>query len=75
MAIWQDDKSGERHDDGAALRPGDEGFSRELAQQHFGHTDFSYVGTPNWAPPAPVSDSQPGAEPATPGEAPQGDPQ
>lgn len=68
MAIWQDDKTGERHDDGEALRPGDEGFSRELAEAHFGHKDFSYVGTPNWVPPE-LADPREPIEPAPEGDA------
>ncbi|MBN9144123.1 MULTISPECIES: hypothetical protein [unclassified Novosphingobium] len=57
MAIWQNDANGERFDDGAALLPGEEGFSRAGAEAHFGaDVDFSYVGTPNWAPAAPEDD-------------------
>lgn len=60
MAIWQNDATGERFDDGAALRPGDDGFTRDLAVAHFGEgAAFSYIGTPNWV--APV-----GAEALTP---------
>ncbi len=57
MAIWQNDANGERFDDGAALRPGEDGFSRDLAVAHFGaDAAFSYVGTPNWT--APVEPEQ-----------------
>jgi len=51
MALWQHDESGERFDDGLTAQPGEEGFTRELAQAHFGTDRFSYVGTPNWVPP------------------------
>lgn len=52
MAIWQNDADGERFDDGAALRPGEDGFSRAAAEAHFGDgVAFSYVGTPNWVAP------------------------
>lgn len=70
MAIWQDDKSGDRHDDGQALLPGEAGFTRELAEKHFGHKNFSYVGTPNWAPPAQLENT-----PAPAGDEPQGESQ
>lgn len=52
MALWQHDKSGEQFDDGGTTRPGEEGFTRELAEAHFGDKAFSYKGTPNWTPPA-----------------------
>ena len=52
MAIWQNDETGERFDDGAVLRPGEDGFTRDLAVEHFGaDVAFSYVGTPNWVAP------------------------
>lgn len=51
MALWQHDITGDRFDDGATLRPGEDGFTREMAQAHFGaDAPFSYIGTPNWAP-------------------------
>ena len=50
MAIWQNDKTGERFDDGIIARPGEEGFTRDKAAAHFKADDFSYVGTPDWEP-------------------------
>lgn len=52
MALWMNDNTGEQWDDGERLKPGDEGFSRDLAAAHFKDGAFSYVGTPNWEPPA-----------------------
>lgn len=50
MAIWSKDSDGERFDDGQTSLPGEEGFTRDLAEAHFGTKLFSYVGTPNWQP-------------------------
>jgi hypothetical protein len=52
MALWKDDNGDDTFDDGLQLKPGEPGFTRDLAEAHFGHTEFSYMGTPNWAPPA-----------------------
>ncbi len=52
MALWQHDQSGDRFDDGLTAKPGEESFTREPAEAHFGDKNFSYMGTPNWAPPA-----------------------
>jgi hypothetical protein len=51
MALWKHDNNHEIYDDGATTQPGEDGFTRELAEKHFGDKDFSYMGTPNWAPP------------------------
>lgn len=48
MAIWQHDETGERFDDGLGLYPGDDGFTRSLAEAHFGNPRFSFVSTPSW---------------------------
>ncbi|MGX9144970.1 hypothetical protein [Mesorhizobium sp. 128a] len=50
MALWMSDRTGEQWDDGAKLKPGDDGFTRDLATAHFNDNAFSYVGTPNWEP-------------------------
>jgi hypothetical protein len=49
MAIWRrdDDTKGDLFDDGLDS-PGEDGFTRSLAQAHFGTKAFSYVGTPDW---------------------------
>lgn len=52
MALWQHDTTAARFDDGLTAKPGEEGFTREIAAAHFKSAAFSYVGTPNWAPPA-----------------------
>lgn len=52
MAQWKEDDGEALFDDGLTHKPGEEGFTRELAEQHFGHKEFSYMGTPNWQPPA-----------------------
>lgn len=46
MALWQHDDTGERFDDGLDLFPGEEGFTRELAEAHFGNPRFSLVSNP-----------------------------
>jgi hypothetical protein len=56
MALWKDDNGDETWDDGQTTKPGEVGFTRGLAEAHFGHNGFSYMGTPNWAPPV---DTQP----------------
>lgn len=54
MAQWKHDTTHAIWDDGQTTKPGEEGFSRDLAQAHFGNKNFSYMGTPNWqAPPEP----------------------
>lgn len=63
MAVWKHDTKDEQFDDGLTLKPGEAGFIRDLAEQHFGHKEFSYMGTPNWAPPVVE-------EPAAPAETP-----
>lgn len=54
MAIWRrdDDTKGDLFDDGMDLKPGEEGFTRSLAQAHFGTNAFSYIGTPDWQVPS-----------------------
>lgn len=49
MAIWRldSDTTGAVFDDGLPFMPGDEGFTRERAQTHFGTPAFSWVGTPD----------------------------
>jgi len=49
MAIWRldSDTTGEVFDDGLPFMPGDEGFTRERAQAHFGTPAFSWIGTPD----------------------------
>lgn len=66
MALWMHDITHKQWDDGLKAKPGEEGFTRELAEQHFGDKDFSYCGTPNWEAPAPP------APPAGEGDAPVG---
>jgi len=46
MAVWIS-TDGESWDDGETTSPGDEGFSRSKAKEHFADRDFNYVGTPN----------------------------
>lgn len=58
MALWKDDKSDDFYDDGQTTKPGEETFTRELAEAHFGHKNFSYVGTPNWEPPKETAPPQ-----------------
>lgn len=48
MALWQHDETREQFDDGLTAKPGDETFTRALAEQHYGNAKFSYIGTPNW---------------------------
>jgi hypothetical protein len=55
MALWRADDGDKEFDDGLTAKPGEEGFTRELAQAEFGDTPFSYVGTPNWKP-TPIPD-------------------
>lgn len=52
MAQWKDDNGDATFDDGLTLKPGEEDFTRAVAEQHFKHPNFSYMGTPNWAPQA-----------------------
>lgn len=51
MGLWRNDATGDTFDDGLKLLPGEDGFTRDLALAHFDGADFSFVGTPNWAPP------------------------
>ena len=46
MALWKHDTTHETYDDGGTCQPGEEGFTRELAEAHFGDKNFSFVGTP-----------------------------
>lgn len=55
MALWLHDATGKQFDDGLTTKPGEEGFTREFAEKHFGTSKFSYSGTPNWAPPVVVA--------------------
>lgn len=50
MALWrlESDTTGESDfDDGLKFSPGEEGFTREIALEHFGVNEFYYLGTPN----------------------------
>lgn len=49
MAIWRDLK-GNEFNDGLKEKPGEEGFTRELASAFFKNEVFNYVGTPDWVP-------------------------
>jgi hypothetical protein len=60
MALWKHDNTHETWDDRLTAKPGEDGFTRERAEAHFGDKNFSYMGTPNWAPPP---------EPEPPGDA------
>lgn len=51
MAQWKHDKTHEVFDDGLRSKPGEEDFTREVAENHYGNKNFSYMGTPNWQPP------------------------
>lgn len=58
MALWKSDIKDEMFDDGLSSKPGEESFTREVAEKQFGHKKFSYVGTPNWvAPEQPADES------------------
>lgn len=63
MALWMHDKTGEQFDDALTAKPGEAGFTRDVAFAHFKDKNFSYMGTPNWAAPAPAADA-PAAPPA-----------
>lgn len=52
MALWKSEKPEDDFDDGLTAKPGEAGFTREVAEKHFGHKNFNYSGTPNWVPPA-----------------------
>lgn len=52
MALWVNDKTGERFDDGLNFKPGEDGFTKDLAVARFSPDRCSYIGTPNWQPPA-----------------------
>jgi hypothetical protein len=58
MAVWQHDVTGERFEDDVKQKPGEEGFTRAKAEAHFKSKNFSYVGTPDWEPPAPTPTPQ-----------------
>lgn len=51
MGIFRADKDGKEFDDGINAVPGDPGFTRDLAEAHFGSKEFSYVGTPTYENP------------------------
>lgn len=59
MSTFRSDITGEEFNDGVVARPGDEEFTREIAEKHFGHKNFSYVGTPEWQPPEPPQEEDP----------------
>lgn len=63
MALWKHDTTHATWDDGQTTKPGEEGFSRDLAQAHFGNKNFSYMGTPNWEPPAVADEPEQPAKP------------
>lgn len=52
MALWHILSTDEQFDDGLTAKPGEEGFTRELAEEHANGGEFNYIGTPNWSPPA-----------------------
>lgn len=51
MALFRDDKTGGDFDDGVNALPGEAEFTRDHAEQHFKHKQFSYVGTPDYVSP------------------------
>jgi hypothetical protein len=51
MALWVSDIDGKQFDDGLTFKPGEDGFTRDIAAAHYANNAFSYVGTPNWQPP------------------------
>lgn len=60
MAVWplDDDTTGSSTwNDGLKSKPGEAGFTRDLAQAHYGTPAFSYMGTPDWQP--EVNDGSP----------------
>jgi hypothetical protein len=59
MPLWKDDNADNTFDDGDTTKPGEEGFSRAKAEKQFGHKNFSYMGTPNWQPPAQPDEEAP----------------
>lgn len=64
MAIWVNAKTGEQFDDKLAFKPGEEGFTRDLADawaktKGFAASIVNYVGTPNWQPLQPAGDQAP----------------
>lgn len=63
MAVWilDADTTGESiWDDGLTFKPGEDGFTRDLALAHYGTPAFSYMGTPNWVPPPPPEEPEDG---------------
>lgn len=66
MALWIKDATGDQFDDGLAFKPGEEGFTRELAAEHFKTDAFSYSGTPNWKAPEPPPEVFESPQPADP---------
>lgn len=51
MALFRDGKTGVDFDDGINALPGEAEFTRDYAEQHFKHKQFSYVGTPDYVSP------------------------
>lgn len=57
MALWMNAKTGDQYDDGQKAKPGEAGFSRDMAtawavSKSYAPKDVNYVGTPNWQAPA-----------------------